>query len=216
MLAAERLALVDQLDGLTPDQWDTPSLADGWTVRHVVAHLVMPFLHSRVAIAAKFLLARGNVNRMADKVARADSALPTAELVGILRRNADNSVTPPGAGLEAPLTDLVVHMLDVDRPLGLVRARPVETTRVVLDALITRQSLKFFGIDLAGKRLTATDIGWTTGAGQDVSGSWPRFVENRTESGRGGGQTDAMPIAASRLAAFCARCPPTRSRIVAL
>ena len=29
------------LEGLAPEQWDHPSLCDGWTVRHVAAHLTM-------------------------------------------------------------------------------------------------------------------------------------------------------------------------------
>ena len=29
------------LEGLTPEQWEYPSLCDGWTVRHVAAHLTM-------------------------------------------------------------------------------------------------------------------------------------------------------------------------------
>ncbi len=171
MLAAERLALADRLDALTPDQWNIPSLAAGWTVRHVVAHVVMPFRYSRARIAVKFLFARGDFNRLADQVARADSKLPTSQLVDILRCNAENPFTPPGAGLEAPLTDLVMHTLDISRPLGLTVSRPADTTRVVLDSLMTQQSLKFFGLDLAGIRLHTTDLDWAAGEGQEVCGT---------------------------------------------
>jgi uncharacterized protein (TIGR03083 family) len=43
MIAEERRALAGLLDGLTDAHWDTPSLCEGWRVREVVAHLVMPF-----------------------------------------------------------------------------------------------------------------------------------------------------------------------------
>src|SRR4051812_25631506 len=36
---AERGALADDLAGLTPAQWATPSLCGDWTVEEVVAHL---------------------------------------------------------------------------------------------------------------------------------------------------------------------------------
>ena len=34
-----RLALCDQLEPLTDDQWDTASLCEGWRVREVLGHL---------------------------------------------------------------------------------------------------------------------------------------------------------------------------------
>ncbi len=39
MIRAERAALAGDLAGLQPDQWATPSLCDGLTVRDVLAHL---------------------------------------------------------------------------------------------------------------------------------------------------------------------------------
>ena len=170
-LSAQRLALADQLERLTADQWATPSLAAGWTVRHVVAHVVMPFRYSKAKIASKYLLNGCDFNRMADQIARADSTLSTAQLTETLRCNADNPFTPPGAGLEAPLTDLVMHTLDICRPLGIHVGRSADTSRVVLDSLTTTQSLKFFGVDLTDIRLNATDIDWTSGVGRDVFAS---------------------------------------------
>ncbi|MEO8329995.1 MAG: maleylpyruvate isomerase N-terminal domain-containing protein, partial [Candidatus Nanopelagicales bacterium] len=35
---AERRALADDLAGLTPQQWETPSLCDEWNVHQVLAH----------------------------------------------------------------------------------------------------------------------------------------------------------------------------------
>ncbi|WP_168990212.1 maleylpyruvate isomerase N-terminal domain-containing protein [Yimella sp. RIT 621] len=39
LVHAERHALVDDLSSLTDAQWQAPSLADGWTVHDVAAHL---------------------------------------------------------------------------------------------------------------------------------------------------------------------------------
>ncbi|MDQ1361553.1 MAG: hypothetical protein QOJ44_1930 [Acidimicrobiaceae bacterium] len=171
LLANERLGLADVLAVLTPDQWESPSLSEGWTVRHVVAHLVMPFRYSLPRVALKLVRAGGNFNRMADRVARQDASLPTAELVATLRENARHDFTPPGAGYEAPLTDLVVHGLDICRPLAIERPIPADTTRLVLDNVVTDQSLKFFGTDLSGVELHASDMEWTFGSGEPVVGS---------------------------------------------
>ena len=35
----QRADLADFLDTLTPEQWETPSLCAGWTVRQVAAHI---------------------------------------------------------------------------------------------------------------------------------------------------------------------------------
>lgn len=35
----ERLSIADLFDGLTDEQWRTPSLCEGWTVLHVTADI---------------------------------------------------------------------------------------------------------------------------------------------------------------------------------
>ena len=40
--AANRRRAADLLDGLSPEQWATPSLCAGWTVRVLAGHLLMP------------------------------------------------------------------------------------------------------------------------------------------------------------------------------
>ncbi len=36
----DRQALADDLAGLSPEQWQTPSWCDGWSVHDVLAHLL--------------------------------------------------------------------------------------------------------------------------------------------------------------------------------
>jgi len=38
MFAAEQEAFVSLIRGLTPEQWELPSLCPGWTIRDVVVH----------------------------------------------------------------------------------------------------------------------------------------------------------------------------------
>ena len=42
LVAGERRDLAAVLAGLTPEQWDAPSLCTGWRVREVAAHLSLP------------------------------------------------------------------------------------------------------------------------------------------------------------------------------
>lgn len=42
-ISAERSDLADLLEALPADQWNHPSLCEGWRVREVVAHIIMPF-----------------------------------------------------------------------------------------------------------------------------------------------------------------------------
>ncbi|HEX6567618.1 MAG TPA: maleylpyruvate isomerase family mycothiol-dependent enzyme [Acidimicrobiales bacterium] len=169
-IAAERRALADLLDGLSAAEWDGPSLCDGWAVRHVVAHLTVPFRYSRARFVVDLVKAGGRFNRMADTTARRDAALPRPLLIAALRDNAEHPWTPPGGDHAAALTHDVVHGLDITRPLGVERDIPAEAMAAVLGTLTTPRSWRFFGVDLDGVELRAADLDWTYGSGRPVSG----------------------------------------------
>ena len=64
---ANRLLAADMFAALTPDQWATPSLCSGWTVREVAAHLVPPRGGlSLWSLAGQVLRYRGDLDRMVD------------------------------------------------------------------------------------------------------------------------------------------------------
>ena len=56
---AERRALADVLDTLTPEEWRSPSLCAGWTVQDVVAHMTLTSRLSRFQAVKAVLAARG-------------------------------------------------------------------------------------------------------------------------------------------------------------
>ena len=104
------------------------------------------------------------------RLAREQAARPYAELVETLRQRADSRFTPPGAGPEAPLTDLLVHGLDICWPLGLTHPVPADRWRTSLTYLATGpRSFVSRGL-LDGLRLDAADVGWTYGEGPTVRG----------------------------------------------
>src|SRR6185436_17878354 len=92
---AERLLLVKRLRSLPTQDWDRPSLCDGWTVRHVLAHLVTPFLVSPGSMAWTVVRSRSIAAAM-DVKANELARRPTAELLDVLESNASSSFRPPG------------------------------------------------------------------------------------------------------------------------
>ncbi|MFF3617888.1 maleylpyruvate isomerase family mycothiol-dependent enzyme [Streptomyces sp. NPDC002467] len=170
-IAAERRELAAVLDGLTVDQWDTPSLCAGWTVREVAAHMTMGFRYSLTRTVRELVRSRGSLHRMTDRCAREDAAAHTTrELSALLADNADHPWRPPVGGLAAALGHDVVHGLDITVPLGLDRRVPEDRVRIVL-AGVNARSLRFFGADVSGVELRATDLDWSFGTGTPVSGA---------------------------------------------
>lgn len=171
-IAHERRAVADMLESLTDEQWATASLAQGWTVRNVAAHLVMPFRYSMPKIMWQMLKAKGDFNKAADRVARRDAQrLSSAEIVDLLRRNADHRFKPPGAEHDAPLSDIIVHGLDMRVPLGIERDIPTDRLRPVLDLAMLPKTQKFYGHDLSGVSFVATDMDWRSGSGPEITGT---------------------------------------------
>ena len=169
-IAAERREQAALLAALTPEQWDAPTLCAGWRVREVVAHTTAPFRTSLPRLVLDLVRARGDFNRLSDRNARRDAAqLTPAQLVAALRDNAGHPWTPPGSGPEAALSHDVIHGLDVTVALGLDRRVPTERVALVLSGLRPR-NLAFFGVDLDGVQLQATDIGWSYGSGTPLRG----------------------------------------------
>ena len=170
-IVAERTELAVMLDGLSDAQWDAPTLCAGWRVREVVAHMTMPFRMSVPRFALEMAKARGDFNRMADVVARRDAAaMSAAELRAMLRDNVAHPWSPPGGGPAGALSHDVIHGLDISVGLGLDRRPPPERVGLVLGGMAAK-NLKFFGTDLRGVRLVATDLDWAFGDGAPLRGA---------------------------------------------
>lgn len=165
--AAERERLADLYAGLTPDQWSAPSLCAGWRVREVLAHVTMPYRHSALRVLGGIAAARGNFNRFADRIARQDTnRLTNAELLAAFRDNINHPWRPPGGGQGGALSHDVIHGLDITEALGLPRVPPDRVRHVVAGA--GPRALAYFGTDLTGLRLVATDTDLTLGDGPTV------------------------------------------------
>ncbi|HTU76391.1 MAG TPA: maleylpyruvate isomerase family mycothiol-dependent enzyme [Trebonia sp.] len=164
---AERERLAALFGDLSPEQWDIPSLCRGWRVREVVAHITMPFRTKPLGVMAGTIRAGFSFSKYADRDARSAAGEKSgAELADLLRRNIDNPWQPPGGGRGAALSHDVIHGLDATEPLGLP-ASPADRIALVLGSTGPRQ-LRYFGVDLQGRRLTATDADVSVGDGANV------------------------------------------------
>ncbi len=169
--AAERRELADLLDALPAKEWDAPTLCTRWRVRHVAAHMSLGFRYSFGRTAWELVKAGGALHRMTDRCARADAAAhSTRELAASLRDNADHPWKPPVGGFESALGHDVVHGLDITVALGHDRRVPEERLRIVLGTVNAR-TLRFFGTDLRGVQLRASDLDWSYGTGTPVHGT---------------------------------------------
>jgi len=169
-VTAERSEQADLLAALRPDQWDAPTLCAGWRVREVVAHTTMPFRTSTGRALVELVKAGGRVNRMADRCARRDAArMTSAQLLAALRDNVAHAWKPPGGGALGALSHDVIHGLDITVGLGLGRRVPPDRVAMVLAGLAPR-NIAFFGTDLTGVMLRATDLEWSHGTGTPVRG----------------------------------------------
>ncbi|MCP9624867.1 maleylpyruvate isomerase family mycothiol-dependent enzyme [Nocardia otitidiscaviarum] len=165
---AERERLADLLATLTPDQWAAPSLCTGWRVREVVAHMTMAYRISLPRFAIGLAAARFSFNRYADRAARADTRrLSDAELLTCLRDNVNHPWQPPGGGPAGALSHDVIHGLDITEPLGLPAAPADRIALVLGDG--DPKTLAYFGVDLTGVQLRATDADCTIGSGTPVA-----------------------------------------------
>jgi uncharacterized protein (TIGR03083 family) len=174
----QRRRTVAMLESLTPRQWDHPSLCDGWTVRHVAAHLTLQRQHVgdvlRVLVEHPRLLRGLGLNRMIHDSAVLQAALPTDEIIariraGIGSRRHNSFVTP-----RETLTDSLVHAQDIAVPLGIgLETRPVAAVIAADRIWATRDT--WLGtvnrrLPIDGYRLVATDADWSVGAGPEVTG----------------------------------------------
>lgn len=176
LIDAERTRLVDVLEGLDAEQWNAPSMCDGWRVRDVAVHLLMPYRLSVPRFLGKMAAAGFNFDTMADRWATRD-VRPTGDILDALRATKEARFRVPGAPPEAPLSHLVIHAQDIYRPLGIHHTIDPQSANIVLDQLVSpqaRRALKSGLLD--GLALSAPDTGWSYGTGAAVIGSASALV----------------------------------------
>ncbi|GHB71136.1 hypothetical protein GCM10010306_076000 [Streptomyces umbrinus] len=170
LIRAERTALAADLDDLTDEQWATPSLCTGLTVREVLAHLTAGASLNSVRWLAGVIRCRFDFDKqVAMRLAEQLGATPS-ETLERFRRVVPSTTKPPLPTL-AMLGETIVHGEDIRRPLGIVRDHPIETVTEVAEYYRASDLVVLAKGRIDGLSLTATDGPFTTGAGPLVSGS---------------------------------------------
>ena len=174
--------LADLLTAAAVGTWDAPSLCEKWLVRHVIAHVTMPARLTPAQFGAEMATAGGNFTTLSDTVAARDASLPVADLLDQLRSPRLHAWHPPGGGAAGALSHAVIHSLDVTVALDRPPVAPAEAATAVLEQIIAAGGT-WFGVDLTGVRLEATDTNWSWGRGQLVRadrGSLVALLSGRT------------------------------------
>ena len=168
-----RHLVADVLDGLEPEQWELPTLCEGWTVRHLAGHLLQPVFVGFPRFFVTSVRFRGDTAATVDHIARRLSRRSPDELVALLRRHAADRVDPPRVGPMGPLAESCIHLRDIARPLGLAADVGREDWVVLLDYLASDHVAPGL-VDrrrTAGITLRATDHEWRHGTGPEVAGT---------------------------------------------
>jgi uncharacterized protein (TIGR03083 family) len=167
---AEREEFAALLEGLTPQQWESPTLCRGWRVREVVSHVIGFDPLSRMQLVgwmAKGLVTRGGSNAV--EVAAYRDKSPE-ELLALVRRYAVPQGITAGFGGRIALTDGMIHQQDIRRPLGIPRTIPAEPVLAALE--FTKWAPRLLGaMRTRGVRLIATDLDWSHGSGPEARGT---------------------------------------------
>jgi uncharacterized protein (TIGR03083 family) len=170
MACEERQDFADLLAGLSPEQWEQPSLCERWRVRDVVAHVFSYEELSRWGLVKRFTKGGFLPNRV-NAVGVADYATHSPEqLTELARASIKPRGLTAGFGGMIALVDGMIHQQDIRRALGIPRTIPPERLRAVLNYALTVPAVRG-ALRARGVRLVASDVGWTHGKGPEVHGT---------------------------------------------
>jgi uncharacterized protein (TIGR03083 family) len=165
------------LGELDDADFDAGSLCNGWRVRDVLGHMALghttPMAPMTVRIARfRFNVAKASLHGSRAMFEGKDPAeirrFWTDVMVGQHPMKGISRMIP----VRGAFLDHMIHNQDMRRPTGRPRAIPEERLVRALEIARTEGN-PFFSPkkNVAGLKLSATDIGWTAGEGPEVSGT---------------------------------------------
>jgi uncharacterized protein (TIGR03083 family) len=158
---------------LSDDEWQTPSLCAGWTVKDVYCHLLFGRLVGPLSALRGVVSAKGNIDGYVDQRSRQFAAeMEVDEVIATFDQETSRWPEKGVAGLEsnkAKLADNLVHELDIRWPIGKRRPMPAARLTAALTAACHTNMWKNF-TRTKGLRFEATDLDWSHGDGPLVSG----------------------------------------------
>lgn len=165
----ERASLAELLGSLTEEEWDSPSLCAGWSVRDVVAHHLSYDELTTAAMVARFRRNLFRFDRANDDGLDAMVGVGPEQLLDLLRRHLTPSGLPTAFGSRIALLDCMIHQQDIRRPLGRPREIPAERLVPALDFALFAPPIHARR-RTRGLTLVAEDLAWRAGRGPAVIG----------------------------------------------
>jgi uncharacterized protein (TIGR03083 family) len=167
----DREALADYLQALAPDDWDRPSLCDGWTVKGVALHLLVTPTLSKGKVFLSFVGSGFNLDKMSQKqIDRMSAELSTDQIVAQTRNTAGVQSAPPGLKPMGVLGEVLTHTSDISLAVGTPLDLPVDHYVMGLDYMKDVQPVIGCKKRIEGLQLRATNTDWTIGDGPLVEG----------------------------------------------
>jgi uncharacterized protein (TIGR03083 family) len=108
-------------------------------------------------------------NNMTAKAIAAEATANPGDGVANLRSHLKDTTHPPGP-VEAMLGEAVIHPADIRKPLGIAHEYPEEALIRVADFFKGSNLIVGAKRRIDGVTLRATDTGWSTGSGPEVTG----------------------------------------------
>jgi uncharacterized protein (TIGR03083 family) len=164
----ERTDLAAFLDTLSPQEWQAPSLCQGWTVKDVVAHVVSYEELTPLGLMRRF--AKGRFVHANDVGVQELAPMSPDELMDVLARHLRPRGLTAAFGGMIGLVDGTIHHQDIRRALGRSRTVPVARLTRILP-LVPGNPRLGAGRRIKGLQLVATDIEWQHGNGLEVRGT---------------------------------------------
>lgn len=171
MVHAERRALAGFLHTLPAEQWAAPSLCDKWNVQQVVGHLVAAGNVTPPHFFVGLLRAGFSFDRFVEGDLEQYAAGSPADTRARFDAIVDSDRTPPAPDSKyIALGEVMVHSEDIRRALGRPGEHPAEHVIALADFYQGTGPPLRGKKRVAGLRLEATDVDWSTGSGPLVRG----------------------------------------------
>ncbi|HXW34035.1 MAG TPA: maleylpyruvate isomerase family mycothiol-dependent enzyme [Acidimicrobiales bacterium] len=187
-------ALADSLVALSKEDWDTPSMCEGWGIREVIAHLTMPARYDEETFIAELKARQFDFSKLSNEIALRDGQFSTEQLLADLRSEKLHRWVPPGGSYRDSLNHVVIHSLDAIVPLGFQLSGTNEVFCVVLDHMTKGGVYERFGTQITGRRLEATDLHWSWGQGGMLRGTASDLILVLAGRRLAGDRFDGLPL----------------------
>ena len=167
----QRRRLVQVLEDLSEQEWQHPSLCRGWNVRQVAAHVALQnTTWSMMPRAVLDMVRSGGLNGAIHAMACRHAKNPTDQIITEIRDRIGVWRPLPSVTYRDTAIDYLVHAQDIVIPLGRRLDIPADAAVVAADRVWTSDRMFHARKKLGGYRLVATDITWSAGQGQEVTG----------------------------------------------